>query len=55
MTLNVVRTGDAWYLSTPDGAARIDTAAASTAELLADLDAVRAARGSETLVPLGSL
>lgn len=55
MTLDVVRTADAWYLSTSDGAARIDTAAATTGELLDDLDAVRAARTAKDLVPLGSL
>jgi 2-keto-4-pentenoate hydratase/2-oxohepta-3-ene-1,7-dioic acid hydratase in catechol pathway len=55
MTLDVVRTADAWYLSTPSGAAVIDTAAITTAELLADLDAVRAARSADTHVPLSSL
>lgn len=55
MTLDVVRTADAWYLTTSGGAAVIDTTATSTAELLADLDAVGAARDVETLVPLSSL
>lgn len=56
MTLNVVRTSDAWYLSTDAGAARIDTSAATTAELLADLDAVLAARNhGVAVVPLDSL
>lgn len=55
MTLNVVRTTDAWYLSSAEGAARIATAATTTAELLADLESVRAARTASEMVPLESL
>jgi 2-keto-4-pentenoate hydratase/2-oxohepta-3-ene-1,7-dioic acid hydratase in catechol pathway len=43
MTVSVLRTADAWWVKTANGAARIDTAATTTAELLADRTAVDAA------------
>ncbi|WP_371403492.1 fumarylacetoacetate hydrolase family protein [Kribbella sp. NBC_00662] len=43
MTVSVLRSEDAWWVQTPTGAARIDTAAVTTAELLADRSAVDAA------------
>jgi 2-keto-4-pentenoate hydratase/2-oxohepta-3-ene-1,7-dioic acid hydratase in catechol pathway len=46
MTLPVLRTADAWYLRLDEGAVRIDTAARTTAELLADRAAVVAARSA---------
>jgi len=57
MTLPVLRTADAWWLRTAEGAVRIDTDAATTAELLADRDAVRRARdaGPAGSVPLADL
>ncbi|WP_063007463.1 fumarylacetoacetate hydrolase family protein [Nocardia kruczakiae] len=55
MTLSVLRTDDAWWLWTPGGAARIDTAATTTAELLADRRAVTAAAASTGLVAVDSL
>lgn len=55
MTLPVLRTADSWFLSTDAGAARIETAASTTAELLDDLESVRAARSSRDLVPVESL
>ncbi|WP_447644080.1 fumarylacetoacetate hydrolase family protein [Nocardioides zeae] len=56
MTLPVLRTADAWWLQRPDGAVRIDTAAATTAELLADRAAVEAARHAATEpVPVADL
>lgn len=55
MTLNVVRTADAWYLLCDAGAGRIETDAASTGELLADVEAVRAARAAQSHVPVDSL
>lgn len=50
MTTNILRTVDAWWVKTPAGAARIDTAAVTTGELLADRAAIHtAARGGETV------
>ncbi|MDR3663254.1 MAG: fumarylacetoacetate hydrolase family protein [Mycobacterium sp.] len=46
MTISVLRTADAWWVQTPSGAARIDTAATTTAELLADRAAIDAAAGA---------
>ena len=36
MTISILRTADAWWVQTASGAARIDTDATTTAELLAD-------------------
>ena len=43
MTVSVLRTADAWWVHTATGAARIDTTATTTAELLADTAAIAAA------------
>jgi 2-keto-4-pentenoate hydratase/2-oxohepta-3-ene-1,7-dioic acid hydratase in catechol pathway len=43
MTVSVLRTADAWWLKTAGGAAKIDTAATTTAALLADRAAIEAA------------
>src|SRR5436305_2024480 len=43
MTVSVLRTTDAWYVATPEGAARIDNTASTTAQLLADRTAITAA------------
>lgn len=52
MTLPVLRTDDAWWLLRDDGAVRVDTAASTTAELLADRAAVERARsGGEAVDP----
>ncbi|MBB1031290.1 fumarylacetoacetate hydrolase family protein [Dietzia sp. SLG310A2-38A2] len=40
MSLSVLRTADAWWVLVPAGARRIDTRAATTAELIADRQAV---------------
>lgn len=48
MSYSVLRTADAWWVSIPGGARRIDTTAATTAELLADLPAVTAAAASDS-------
>jgi len=53
MTITVLRTADSWYVATLAGAAKIDTAATTTAELLADRAAIAAA-GPDT-VPVESL
>ena len=43
MTVSVLHTADAWWLKTPNGAAKIDIAATTTAGLLADRAALEAA------------
>lgn len=43
MTISVLHTADAWWVKTPDGAAKIETSATTTAQLLADRVAVEAA------------
>jgi 2-keto-4-pentenoate hydratase/2-oxohepta-3-ene-1,7-dioic acid hydratase in catechol pathway len=58
MTTSVLRTtGEdaAWYVVTPAGAARIDTTATTTAELLADRPAITTAAADVDTVPVGSL
>jgi 2-keto-4-pentenoate hydratase/2-oxohepta-3-ene-1,7-dioic acid hydratase in catechol pathway len=55
MTLSVLRTDDAWWLQRADGAVRIDTAATTTRELLADRPAVEAARDGGNPVSVDSL
>ena len=46
MTVSVLRTADSWWVKTPDGAVRIDTAATTTAALLADRTPIEAAAAS---------
>ena len=46
MTISVLHTADAWWVKTPDGAAKIETSATTTAQLLADRVAVEAAATS---------
>ncbi|MGW5109904.1 fumarylacetoacetate hydrolase family protein [Nocardia sp. NPDC004123] len=55
MSISVLRTADAWWVRTPAGAARIDTAATTTRELLADRAAIAAAAASPDLVPVEGL
>ena len=55
MTTSVVRTADAWHVIRPDGAARIDTGARTTAELLQDRAAVYLASAAEAVVPVETL
>lgn len=55
MTISVLRTADDWWVQTPAGAARIDTAARTTAELLADRTAVAAAAAGTGTVPVDTL
>ena len=52
MSSSILRTADAWYVQTPTGAAPILTTATTTAELLADRDAIVA---SGERVPLDGL
>ncbi|WP_039805158.1 fumarylacetoacetate hydrolase family protein [Nocardia araoensis] len=55
MSTSVLRTADAWWVRTPAGAARIDTAATTTRELLSDPEAIAAAAMSTDLVAVESL
>ncbi|EWT01942.1 fumarylacetoacetase [Intrasporangium oryzae NRRL B-24470] len=50
MSTTILRTSDAWWVRTPGGAARIDTDAATSAGLLADREAIEAARASTNTV-----
>jgi 2-keto-4-pentenoate hydratase/2-oxohepta-3-ene-1,7-dioic acid hydratase in catechol pathway len=49
MTVSVLHTADAWWLKTPDGAARIDTTATTTAGLLSDRAAIQAAASADAV------
>jgi 2-keto-4-pentenoate hydratase/2-oxohepta-3-ene-1,7-dioic acid hydratase in catechol pathway len=55
MTIAILRTVDAWWAQTPTGAAKINTTATTTAELLADRAAIEAAVSSSDTVPVESL
>jgi 2-keto-4-pentenoate hydratase/2-oxohepta-3-ene-1,7-dioic acid hydratase in catechol pathway len=55
MTISILRTADAWWVQTTSGAARVDTDATTTAELLADRAAIDAAAKSTDTVPVDSL
>jgi len=55
MTTSVLRTADAWWVQTPTGAAKIDTPAATTGELLADRAAIDTAAHNGTTVPVDTL
>ncbi|OBI02587.1 fumarylacetoacetase [Mycolicibacter heraklionensis] len=55
MTTSVLRTSDAWWVRTPTGAAKIATAATTTAELLADRAAIDAAAATEGTVAVEGL
>ncbi len=55
MSLSVLRTADAWWVSVPSEAAKVTTTASTTAELLADRPALDAAGTATQMVPLDSL
>ena len=55
MSTSVLRTADAWWVQTPAGAARIDTEATTTRELLADRTAIASAAASSEVVAVESL
>src|SRR6185436_17117388 len=55
MSTSVLRTAEAWWVQTTSGAARIDTDASTTAELLADPAAIDTAAKSTDTVPVESL
>jgi len=55
MSISVLRTADAWYVATADGAIQIKTRAESTAQLLRDREAITAAVAGPDTVPVESL
>lgn len=55
MTVSVLRTADAWWVETPSGAAKIDTTAHTTGELLADRAAIESASTNTDTVPIDGL
>jgi 2-keto-4-pentenoate hydratase/2-oxohepta-3-ene-1,7-dioic acid hydratase in catechol pathway len=58
MTISVLRTADAWWVATPEGAAEIETDARTTGELIADRAAIEVAstRGEKAAkVPVAEL
>ena len=55
MSITILRTADAWWVRTPGGAARIDTDATTTGELLAEPEQIHAARASRTTVDPATL
>jgi 2-keto-4-pentenoate hydratase/2-oxohepta-3-ene-1,7-dioic acid hydratase in catechol pathway len=55
VTISVLRTADAWWVETLTGAAKIDTNASTTGELLADRSAIESATHSTETVPINGL
>ena len=55
MTISVYRTAEAWWAGTPDGVAKVDTRATTTAQLLADRPAIERAAASTETVPVSTL
>lgn len=55
MSLTILRTADAWWVRNPSGAARIDTDATTTGELLAEPEKIEAARASKKTVDPATL
>jgi len=55
MTVSVLRTAEGWWIRKGDRAVKVDTAAATTGELLADRGAVEAARAGEPTVAVDAL
>ena len=56
MSTNILRTADGWWVVRGDRAVPVDTKAVTTAELIADRDAVReAARSADTGTPVADL
>ena len=55
MSISIYRTSDAWWAGTADAVAKVDTAAATTAQLLADRAAIEQAAASTETVAVKSL
>jgi 2-keto-4-pentenoate hydratase/2-oxohepta-3-ene-1,7-dioic acid hydratase in catechol pathway len=55
MTVSILRTADAWWVTSAAGAVKVNTDATTTAALLADRSAIDAAASGSTAVPVASL
>ncbi|WP_204081335.1 fumarylacetoacetate hydrolase family protein [Mycobacterium riyadhense] len=55
MTVSVLRTSDDWWVQVSSGAVQVATDAVSTAQLLADREAINAAAQGDDVVPVESL
>ncbi|WP_213575069.1 fumarylacetoacetate hydrolase family protein [Rhodococcus sp. USK13] len=55
MSISVLRTHDGWWVQTPRGAAPVDSAATTTAALLADRAAIEAAATATATIPIDTL
>lgn len=55
MTVSVLRTAEGWWIQKGDRAVRVDTAAATTGELLADRGAIEAGRAGASSVAVDEL
>lgn len=55
MSISVLRSAHDWWVQTPAGAAKIDTTATTTAELLADRAAIEAGSAGTEVVPIETL
>lgn len=55
MSTTILKTADAWWVQTATGAAKIDTTAATTAELLADRGAIDEAAATQGTVAVADL
>jgi len=55
MSICLYRTSEGWWAGTPDAAAKVDTAATTTGQLLADRAAIERAATSAETVPVQSL
>ncbi|AWK70364.1 fumarylacetoacetase [Rhodococcus oxybenzonivorans] len=55
MSISVLRTHDGWWVQTPRGATQVDSAATTTAALLADRAAIEAAATATATVPIDTL
>jgi 2-keto-4-pentenoate hydratase/2-oxohepta-3-ene-1,7-dioic acid hydratase in catechol pathway len=55
MSITILRTADAWWVRTPDGAARIDTDATTTGGLLAEPERIEVAQANQDIADPDSL
>ena len=55
MTVSVLRTAEGWWVRRGSDAARIETTAGTTGELLRDRTAIQAAQQSSATVPVDTL
>jgi 2-keto-4-pentenoate hydratase/2-oxohepta-3-ene-1,7-dioic acid hydratase in catechol pathway len=55
MSISIYRTTDGWWAGAPDGVARIETDAATTAELLTDRTAIEHTAASPSTIPVETL